>query len=170
MIVLGIDPGFDRLGWATAQLLPSKKLNLLSYGLIETDKKKTLNERYLQIDREITALIKEFHVDQAAMESLFFFRNKTTIVTVAQARGIVLSCLLRSQVEIFEYSPPQIKMAVTGYGRADKAAIGKMVRLQFKLDELGKKAPIIDDTYDAMAVLLTHAGSYGLQQKLQTKN
>ncbi|MBQ6436687.1 crossover junction endodeoxyribonuclease RuvC, partial [bacterium] len=78
--------------------------------------------------------------------------------------------LLRSQVEIFEYSPPQIKMAVTGYGRADKAAIGKMVRLQFKLDELGKKAPIIDDTYDAMAVLLTHAGSYGLQQKLQTKN
>ncbi|MBQ6449949.1 crossover junction endodeoxyribonuclease RuvC [bacterium] len=161
---MGIDPGFDRIGWAVGQLLGQHQLNLLSYGLVETNKKADLFTRYAQIEREFNALTKEFQVDEAALETLVFFRNYTTVIPVAQARGIILSSLIRHQVKIFEYSPPQIKMSVTGFGRADKAAVAKMVRLQLHLDEQTK---IIDDTYDALAVLLTHLGSRGLQQ--QTK-
>ena len=164
MIIMGIDPGFDRIGWAVGQLLGQHQLNLLSYGLVETNKKADLFTRYAQIEREFNALTKEFQVDEAALETLVFFRNYTTVIPVAQARGIILSSLIRHQVKIFEYSPPQIKMSVTGFGRADKAAVAKMVRLQLHLDEQTK---IIDDTYDALAVLLTHLGSRGLQQ--QTK-
>ena len=164
MIIMGIDPGFDRIGWAVGQLLGQHQLNLLSYGLVETNKKADLFTRYAQIEREFNALTKEFQVDEAALETLVIFRNYTTVIPVAQARGIILSSLIRHQVKIFEYSPPQIKMSVTGFGRADKAAVAKMVRLQLHLDEQTK---IIDDTYDALAVLLTHLGSRGLQQ--QTK-
>ena len=170
MLILGIDPGFDRLGWAVAQTLQNGSLNLLSFGLIATDKKQTIYERLAYIDQEMTQLLREFPIDQAALESLFYFRNDTTIVNVAQARGVVLSALLRAHVQIFEYSPPQIKLAVTGYGRADKKAIEKMVRLQFKLDDYLAKSDqsVLDDTYDALAVLLTHNGARGLQEKIKT--
>ena len=102
------------------------------------------------------------------LESLVFFRNYTTVIPVAQARGILLASLIRHQVKIVEYSPPQIKMSVTGFGRADKKAIEKMVRLQFKFDELALgQTRVLDDTFDAMAVLLTHAGSRGLSTRVK---
>lgn len=168
MIILGVDPGFDRIGWAVGQMLHSGRVNLLSFGLIETDKKADLFTRYAQIEREFDAIVNEFGVEEAALESLVFFRNYTTVIPVAQARGILLATLIRREVKIFEYSPSQIKMSVTGYGRADKKAIEKMVRLQFKFDELNLgKARVIDDTFDAMAVLLTHAGSRGLSAKVK---
>lgn len=167
MIVLGIDPGFDRIGWAVGQVLVGGKINLLSFGLVETNKHDDLFTRYAQIEREFAALIDEFQVEEAALESLVFFRNYTTVIPVAQARGIILAALIRRGVKIAEYSPPQIKMSVTGFGRADKAAVAKMVRLELKLDEQkAMPAKIIDDTYDAMAVLLTHVASRSLQAKM----
>ena len=168
MLVLGIDPGFDRLGWAVGQTLAGGRVNLLSFGLITTDKKQTIYQRLHQIDEEISQLVGEFHCQQAALESLFYFRNDTTVINVAQARGVMLAALLRCGVEIFEYSPPQIKLAVTGFGRADKAAVAKMVRTQLHLDDYLSRTgtKVIDDTYDAMAVLLTHAGAAGLQAKI----
>ena len=168
MIVLAIDPGFDRIGWAAAQVWSGDKINLLSFGLIETNKKDDVFVRFRQIDQEITSLITEFGVQEAALESLFFFRNKTTVIRVAEARGIMLAALIRAGVKLFEYSPPQIKMAVAGFGRADKKAIEKMVRLQLHLDDFLQQTgtPVIDDTFDALAVLLTHVGSRGLQKSL----
>jgi len=159
MIALGIDPGFDRIGWAVGQILASGEVNLLSFGLVETKRGADLFSRYAQIEQEFDDLLREFQVTEAALESLVFFRNYTTVIPVAQARGIILACLIRQGVKIAEYSPPQIKMSVTGFGRADKKAVAKMVRWQLKLDERHITDNIIDDTYDAMAVLLTHAGA-----------
>jgi len=166
MIALGIDPGFDRIGWAVGQILRDGQINLLSYGLVETDRRADLFARYAQIEREFSALIGEFQVQEAALESLVFFRNYTTVIPVAQARGIILAALIRAGVQIAEYSPPQIKMSVTGFGRADKAAVARLVRMQLGLDEKKLPVPIIDDTYDAMAVLLTHAAGRKLSAKL----
>ena len=166
MMIIGIDPGFDRIGWSVGQALRDNQLRLLSFGLIETKKTDTLWQRYSQIDDELTALAHEYHIQEAALESLFFFKNQKTVIRVAEARGVILSALLRAKVEIFEYSPPQIKMAVAGFGRADKKAMEKMVRLQLHLDKIlpNKSDKIIDDTYDAMAVLLTHVGARKLKK------
>ncbi|MDO5561553.1 MAG: crossover junction endodeoxyribonuclease RuvC, partial [bacterium] len=100
-------------------------------------------------------IIEEFKPDTAALETLFFFKNQTTVMQVAETRGIIISNLLRHNVEIFQYTPRQIKSAVAGHGAADKTGVEKLVRLQLKLPEDTK---IIDDTYDALAALLTHAG------------
>ncbi len=156
MIIIAIDPGYDRLGWAVGQLLPRKQINLLSFGLIETDKKKPMPERYLQLDQQLSQLLQEFKPNQAAIETLFFFKNQKTVMQVAESRGVIISALMRAQVKIFEYSPLQIKAAAAGFGRADKKAVEKMVRLQLKIP---KDQKIIDDTFDGLAILLTHAYS-----------
>ncbi len=154
MIIFGIDPGYDRLGWAVAQLLPRSQVNLLSYGLITTDKKLPLLERYRQLDQELTTLLQEFSPDHAAIETLFFFKNQKTVMQVAEARGLIISALLRHNAQIYQYTPKQIKAAVAGDGAADKKAVEKLVRLQLSLPE---NAQVLDDTYDALAALLTHA-------------
>lgn len=154
MIVMGIDPGFDRLGWAVGQVLPRGKINVLSYGLITTDKKADLLERYAQIDKELGEILQEFRPDEAAIETLFFFKNQKTVMQVAESRGVILSALLRAAVKITQYTPRQIKAAVAGDGAADKKGVEKLVKLQLALPEDDE---IIDDTYDALAALLTHA-------------
>jgi crossover junction endodeoxyribonuclease RuvC len=155
-IVFGLDPGFDRLGWSVGQLTTTSACHLLAYGLITTTKTATIFERYHQLATELDALIAEFKPQEVALESLFFFKNQKTIITVAQARGVAINCFLRAHARCFEYSPPQIKLAVTGHGRADKKSIAKMVEAQFQLPPATK---ILDDTFDALAVLLTHAAS-----------
>ncbi|MDR0463229.1 MAG: crossover junction endodeoxyribonuclease RuvC [Pseudomonadales bacterium] len=150
-IVFGIDPGFDRLGWSVAQFV-NNKCNLLSYGLITTNKKDTLCQRYLDLANQFEVLVQEFKPTQAALESLFFQNNQKTAIAVAQARGIILSALLRSGATCYEYTPPQIKLAVAGHGKADKKSVEKMVRAQIALPD----EKIIDDTIDSLAVLLTH--------------
>jgi crossover junction endodeoxyribonuclease RuvC len=161
MIVMGIDPGFDRLGWAVAQLIPPSGINLLSYGLIETNKEHNLMERYRQIDAELSAILREFCVGEAAIESLFYGKNQKTVMEVAQSRGVILSALLRQNAQVHEYSPPQIKLAVTGYGRSDKKGVAKMIGTQLNLPT----NDIIDDTVDALAILLTHVSARSLGLK-----
>lgn len=154
-IVIAIDPGYDRIGWAVGQVLSQQKINLLSYGLIQTNKTDKLTVRYQQIDQEFETLLTEFAPQEAALESLVFCHNQTTAMHVAEVRGLLLASLLRHQVIISEYSPPQIKLAAAGSGRADKKGVEKMVRLQLKLPAQEK---IIDDTIDSLAILLTHVG------------
>ncbi len=157
--LLGIDPGYDRVGWAIGQVTGAQ-IVALDFGCIETDKTQTLIERYHQIDRELTQVIQKYQPSEAAVESLFFFKNQTTAMHVSEARGVIISCLFRYQVGFAEYTPLQIKQAVAGFGRADKQAVDKMVRLQLKLDERqpsGKK--VLDDTMDALAIMITHAAS-----------
>lgn len=156
-IILGIDPGFDRIGWAIGQAQGST-INILDFNCIQTSKTESLVDRYQQIDTDLTAVLHKYQPTEAAIESLFFAKNQTSAMHVAEARGVIISCLFRQQIPYAEYTPLQIKQAVTGYGRADKPAVEKMVRLQLKLPVIpGQSAKIIDDTLDALAIVLTHA-------------
>lgn len=154
MIIIGIDPGFDRLGWAVGKLEKNHRLNLLSFGLIQTDKKDELLQRYMQVDKELGEILDEFRPESAAIETLFFFKNQKTVMQVAESRGVILSALLRRQIQVAQYTPRQIKAAVAGDGSADKKGVEKLVRLQLAIPTTME---IIDDTYDALAALLTHA-------------
>jgi crossover junction endodeoxyribonuclease RuvC len=155
--ILGIDPGYDRLGWAigTAQ---GRNWRDIHHGVIQTSSQESLVNRYQVLDNELTKIIKTHQPTVAAIESLFFFKNQKTALKVSEARGVIISACLRQKLTIEEFTPLQIKQAVTGYGRADKKAVEKMVRMQLKLE----KQPIIDDVIDALAVMLT----YKVQNKL----
>lgn len=153
--ILAIDPGFDRVGWAVGNV-ERGKLNILQYGCIQTLKTENRFQRYSQIQVELSAIIDQHVPNQAAIETLFFSKNQTTAMHVSEARGVIISTLLHKQIEIFEYNPNEIKLAVTGYGKADKSAVEKMVRLQLGA-QLTQKEKIIDDTMDALGILLTHS-------------
>jgi crossover junction endodeoxyribonuclease RuvC len=155
-IILGIDPGYDRVGWCVGSVGQNFQLQVIKFGCIQTSPKQTLLERYQQIDTELTEVVRELHPTEAAVESLFFTKNQKTAMHVSEARGVIISCLFRHQVQFFEYTPLQIKQAVTGYGKADKAAVEKMVRLQLGSQISQQAGKIIDDTLDAMGIALTH--------------
>lgn len=161
-IILAIDPGFDRLGWAVGQLSgisqQSSGIKILSYGCITTDKKLTLFDRYDQIIHDLDELVDKFEPTLLAIEQLFFSKNTKTAMNVSETRGVIIGHLLANGAQVFEYHPNQIKLAVTGNGHADKQAVEKMVRIQLSL----KNEKIIDDTIDALAVLLTHSVSNNL--------
>lgn len=149
-IIIGIDPGYDRIGLAIGHKVGSA-WQLPDYRCLQTDKTHTLFERYQQIATELEQLITTHRVQEAAIESLFWFKNQSTALDVSEARGVIIATLLRQHIQISEYTPLQIKQAVTGYGRSDKQAVAKMVRL-----ELGLTGTIIDDTIDALAALICH--------------
>lgn len=156
--ILAIDPGFDRVGFAVGFIL-NNKLEIREYGLIQTNKKDSLFKRYQQIQNRLLQLIEQYEINECSIESLFFFKNQKTALTVSEARGVIIGTLLKFNVTIHEYTPLQIKQALTGYGRADKKAITKMVQLLTKLDL--KK--VVDDAIDALAILLTHQQSRKLK-------
>jgi len=154
-IVLAIDPGFDRLGWAVGEV-KNRKVTVLGYGCIQTDKKEQIFPRYSQIIKDLKLIVESYHPQVLAIEELFFSKNTKTAMRVSEVRGVIIGLLLAENLEVFEYHPNTIKQAVTGNGHADKTGIDKMVRLQLKI----KNEKIIDDTIDALAILLTHAVSF----------
>jgi crossover junction endodeoxyribonuclease RuvC len=162
MRVLGIDPGIARCGWGVIEFEKSK-LKVLNYGCIETSAKKNIPERLKEIHQEISKLIKKYSPDALSIEELFFNTNAKTAFVVGQARGVILLAASQHNLSISIYTPLQVKVAVTGYGRAEKDQIGKMVKTLLNLKEIPKP----DDTADALAVALTHAFSARLTK--QTK-
>lgn len=154
MTILGIDPGIGRCGWAILETRNSK-LEAKNYGCIETDSKKEISKRLEEIHSQIAKIIKTYSPNALAIEELFFNTNAKTAFVVGQARGVILLAGAQRKLEIAIYTPLQVKMAVTGYGRAEKAQIGQMVKTILKL----KSIPTPDDTADALAVALTHAFS-----------
>ena len=130
--ILGIDPGYDRLGWAVAQK-NSSGFEIIGSGLITTSKKDSLPIRYGHIDKKLTQLLDKHQPNQLAIETLFFSKNKKTALQVSETRGVIISTCVRKGLEIFEYTPNQIKLTVTGYGNADKKAVAKMVELELKI-------------------------------------
>jgi len=144
---LAIDPGFDRIGVA---VLENDKL--LFSDCIETDRKSPHQERLLMIGKAVEKIIKKWKPEALAIEKLFFNQNVTNALKVSEARGVILYEAARAGLEIFEYSPQAIKIAVTGYGKADKAQIVNMVR---KLIALPSKK-MLDDEVDAIALGITH--------------
>lgn len=165
MILLGIDPGYDRLGWAVGELQPAGKVRVLDFGCITTSAKDTLFDRYQVLLQELTTLLETHQPTETAIEMLYFSKNTTTALKVSEARGIIISSCMQAGCEIFEYNPMTIKQAVTGSGTADKRAVTKMIQLQMQLPQKPQK--ILDDTMDALAILLTHATQRTMRKMTQ---
>ena len=155
--ILGIDPGYDRLGWAVGTP-QGDNWQKVAYGCIETDSRNTLIERYQALSNELEAIIKTHQATVVAIESLFFFKNQKTALKVSEARGVIIKTCLDQGLEIAEFTPLQIKQAVTGYGRADKKSVEKMVRMQLSLGQ----RKIIDDAIDALGIMLTYKAQHKL--------
>jgi len=154
MIILGIDPGIARCGWGVVEVKGSK-LEAKGYGCIETQSSMDVSLRLAAIYKEISRLIKQYSPEEMAVEELFFNTNAKTAFVVGQARGVVLLAGAEHKLKNFIYTPLQVKIAVTGYGRAEKMQVGKMVQTILSLE----KMPKLDDTTDALAIALTHAFS-----------
>ena len=154
MRILGIDPGTGILGFGVIDIQKGKPV-LVHAGVIRTPAHEDDVVRLQTIYDELTDIITQTQPTHMAVEKLFFARNVTTAMTVAQARGVVLLCGSQNSLEIAEYTPLQIKMAITGYGRADKKQIQEMVRIHLGLTEVPKP----DDCADALAAAITHAQS-----------
>ena len=150
MRVLAIDPGYDRLGIAVVEKQKGVEVALFS-ACVTTDKKKTASERLAHIGEEIKNAITKWKPDALATETLFLFSNQKTAFRVAEARGVILYEAARAGLPVSEYTPLQIKIAVTGYGRSDKTQVTDMVK---KLVLLSTKKRL-DDEYDAIAIGLT---------------
>lgn len=153
MRILGIDPGTGILGFGVIDAKPGGKAVLVDGGVIKTPVNQPDSERLLTIFDELSEIIKEHEPEVMAVEKLFFAQNVTTAMSVAQARGVVLLCGKQSGCELFEYTPLQVKQALTGYGRADKKQIQEMVRIILGLNEIPKP----DDCADALAVAICHS-------------
>jgi crossover junction endodeoxyribonuclease RuvC len=152
MRILGIDPGTGILGFGVIEASRGN-VQLVDAGVIRTPVKEDDAVRLLTIYEELTDLIVHNKPTVMAVEKLFFARNVTTAMTVSQARGVVLLCGQQAGMQLFEYTPMQIKQAVTGYGKADKKQMQEMVRVLLKLKEIPKP----DDAADALAAALTHS-------------
>jgi crossover junction endodeoxyribonuclease RuvC len=151
MRIIGIDPGTGILGFGVIEI-SGRTVQMVDAGVIRTPIKEDDAVRLQTIYEELTDIITATHPDCMAVEKLFFARNVTTAMTVAQARGVVLLCGQQAGLELFEYTPMQIKQAVTGYGRADKKQMQEMVRILLHLPEVPKP----DDCADALATALAH--------------
>lgn len=154
MRILGIDPGTGILGFGVIESSRGK-VHLVDAGVIRTPVKEDDAVRLVTIYKELSEIIADTNPKVMSVEKLFFAQNVTTAMTVAQARGVVLLCGKQAGLEIFEYTPLQIKQALTGYGRADKKQMQEMVRVTLGLKEVPKP----DDCADAIAAALIHSQS-----------
>lgn len=152
MIILGIDPGFGRVGYGAVRM-ESSKYQHMGNGTIETSSKDTFEKRLETIFNCVTQMIEKCYPDAIAIEKLYFQNNQKTAIDVAQARGVILLAARLSNVPIFEYTPLEVKTIITGYGRAQKHQIIYMVKKLLNLKEM----PKYDDAADALAIALCHA-------------
>lgn len=155
MVILGIDPGFAIVGFGVIRSEAGSQ-SLLSCGAITTEAGERLPARLLQIENDMAQLLDTFQPDAMAIEELFFTNNITTGIGVAQARGVILCAAERAGVPIYEYSPSQVKMAMTGYGKATKKQMMDMTKRLLGLKTVIKP----DDAADAVAMALCHARSF----------
>ncbi len=154
MIILGIDPGLATVGYGVIKS-ENGRVAAIDYGVILTPKEAHFFDRLYMIEQSTEKLLERYNPDEVAMEELFFNNNAKTAINVAQARGVTLVTCMKRTRKLFEYTPLQIKQALTGYGRADKKQIQEMVTRLLNL----KKIPKPDDAADALAVALTHSNT-----------
>jgi crossover junction endodeoxyribonuclease RuvC len=158
MIIIGIDPGYAIVGYGVINYVKCR-YETLDYGAITTPAKTDFSTRLELIYDGVSSVVSRFKPEAMAVEELFFNTNSKTAIDVAQARGAILLAARKCGVQIFEYTPLQVKQAVVGYGRAEKAQVMEMTRLLLKL----KAVPRPDDTADALAIAICHANSSGSQ-------
>lgn len=155
MKILGIDPGTATTGFGVIEFEQGKTALTLDYGVVATDKNLPMSNRLAILYDDLSAIITQHRPDVVAVEQLFFARNVTTAIAVGQARGVVLLVVARARLPIVEYTPLQVKQAVTGYGRADKKQVQHMVQSILHL----KSLPRPDDAADALAIAITHSAT-----------
>ncbi|HQL52836.1 MAG TPA: crossover junction endodeoxyribonuclease RuvC [Candidatus Magasanikbacteria bacterium] len=161
-IILGIDPGFGKTGFGVVEN-SSGEWKLVACGCIETEINDPFVERLVELHLELLKVIKKYKPTRVSVEDLFFARNVTTAIKVGQARGVILLTVAQLKIPVEEYTPLQVKQAITGYGRAEKGQIQRMIQMQFRL----KKKITPDDAADAVAVALTCAASLNLKRRLK---
>jgi crossover junction endodeoxyribonuclease RuvC len=154
MKILGIDPGIGRCGWGIIAF-EKGKFTTINYGCVETSPKKKVQDRLKQIHEEVLTIIKKYQPEVLSIEELFFNTNAKTAFVVGQARGVILLAAAQNNLTIAIYTPLQVKLALTGYGRAEKPQVGQMVKTLLGLKEIPKP----DDTADGLAIAITHAFS-----------
>lgn len=154
MVILGIDPGLARLGYGVIEA-DSDKRRVIQYGMLTTPAGLPMPQRLKSLFRGMNQLMDIYQPDEVAFEELFFSKNITTGMAVSMARGVAMVAVVERTDNLYEYTPMQIKQAVTGYGGADKHQVQMMVRMLLNMKEIAKP----DDAADALAVALTHANS-----------
>jgi crossover junction endodeoxyribonuclease RuvC len=168
MKVLGIDPGLGRVGFGLLEIVsqPDGRGEIYGpcqWGIISTSKDKSDGARLQEIHDDLTELVERLKPDVVAIERMFYFRNATTMVPVAQARGVIVMIMHRYGLPLYEYTPMQVKQAITGYGKSEKAEIQHML-----VDLLGlDKKPTPDDAADGLALAVCHYNHVGRLQLLQ---
>ena len=165
MTILGIDPGLALLGYGAIDAQPGGKCRLLGCGVIETKAGTPYPDRLRTIFRGVEELTRLYDPQDVVFEELFFSKNITTGIQVGGARGVALVAAANHTAELFEYTPMQIKLAVTGSGAADKRQVQTMVKLLLSLDEY----PRPDDAADAVAAALTHASNLRVRDMYRIK-
>jgi len=162
MIILGIDPGDTRAGFGVIQK-KGGELFLVACGCIETPSRgMTVPEKLAALDGELTGVIKKYRPDVAAVEELFFAKNAKTGIRVAEARGVILAVCEKNRVPVLEFTPLEIKQALTGYGRAEKKQVKRMVQLILKTEKLLHQG---DDAVDAVAAAICASSDISLREK-----
>lgn len=157
MRVLGIDPGTGITGWGIIETNGNNRnsLKTIDYGVIRTSAGLDMPMRLKDLYDELTQIIEEYEPEQMGIEDLFFFKNQKTVITVGQARGVAILSGVNHGLPVFDYTPLQVKQSITGYGRADKQQMQRMIKLVLGL----KEKPKPDDAADALAVAVCHINS-----------
>ncbi len=164
MIILGIDPGLAIVGYGVVECI-GNRYKAIDYGCITTDAETFFPERLKIIYDEMLSLIDKYNPDDVAMEELFFNKNVKTAIKVGQARGVEVLAAVNKGLEVYEYTPLQIKQSVVGYGRAEKRQVQEMVKLLLNL----KKIPKPDDAADALAVAICHSSCLNFKDMFKMK-
>ena len=164
MIILGIDPGLATLGYGVIEVNNDKR-RLIQFGTLTTPAGEPMPQRLRAIFQGMNQLMDIYQPDDVAFEELFFSKNITTGMAVSAARGVALVAVVQRTDNLYEYTPMQIKQAITGYGKADKHQMQQMVKLLLNMDEIAKP----DDAADALAVAITHANSMNMKNLYKIK-
>lgn len=155
MIIMGIDPGFAILGYGIVRY-QGNHFDVSDYGVVTTDAGIPLASRLLLLEEGLVQLLDRYKPEAVVVEDLFFNNNAKTALKVGQGRGVALLCAARAGIPVYEYTPLQVKQAVTGYGRADKKQMQQMVKILLNLSQTPKP----DDAADALAIAICHAHSW----------
>jgi crossover junction endodeoxyribonuclease RuvC len=151
--VLGIDCGIAITGWSIVERAANDRdFKVIDYGIIKTESKIPMQQRLSHLYHGVVSILDEYKPDQSAVETLYYFKNQKTIISVGQARGVVLLALHSKKLPIYDYTPLQVKQAVVGYGKATKDQVQKMVKTILKL----KSIPKPDDAADALGIVVCH--------------
>ncbi len=157
MIILGIDPGYERLGISIIEMSQNQKNTLLYSSCFTTDPKSELPQRFYEISTEINRIIIIYSPQELSIEKLFWGKNHKTAMKVSEVRGIIINEAKKSGLDIFEYTPSEIKIAITGYGRSTKSQVFHILKQLIHIPK--KTTRVVDDEYDAIAIALTHSVS-----------